>query len=189
MDNRGGGAGDLDAGLDGGQVLTGNESPTPSDGAVYFPELQGLWSRDCEYYDPDELGDGYSLSRITITGNAFKTNTSIYSDSNCLTLLERGFLQAGISFQTAGILSRADGSADTSVGSVPFFDFTTQENTIDEEPVIASLANLFAVETAYEIVYVDGRAFYLGINSEALDGSSPETRSTALDFEHPYNRR
>ena len=175
--------------LDGDENLTDNESSPSLDGTVAFPELQGMWSEDCDFYDPAEPEEGYTISTFTVTGNIFKTNTTIYSDSNCVTLLERGFLQAGSSAQTNGVLTRPGGSANTSVGAVPFIDITTQEYTIDGKPVIASLAAFFPVETDYEIVYVDGGTFYLGVVSQALDGSSPETRPTALDFQRPFTRQ
>lgn len=164
--------------------------PTAGNAGVLFPELQGSWSAGCQFFDEEEPSEGYANTVITVTGNDFQTNTLVYSDSNCVTPLPRGFLQFGDDFQSYGTIERPEGSADTSVGAVPFINMNYDRYTIENQPLIASAAALFQPYTDYSIVYVDGDQMYLGdLDIPGQDGESAETRAITLDFEEPLLRQ
>ena len=170
------------------QVTEGDGNDTNTAGRIAFPELQGRWLNECELFDDDAPEDGYEQRTIDVTGNDYVLEVVIYSDSNCVTRLTRGFLQGGSSVQITGILERPEGTANTGVGAVPFINIVGQNTTIDNEPLVASVEAFFPNETTYTIVYVDGNTMYLG--AEDLDdddsGTTPETRDMTLDFDYPW---
>lgn len=162
--------------------------PTGSD-TILFPEMQGSWARACSLFDEEEPSNGYERSVVTVTGNDFVFDTKVYSDSNCITPLARGFLQFGDDFQSYGTLQRPVGTANTSVGAVPFIDIAFTRFTIDNQPLVPEAAVLNSPYTDYTIVYVDGNQMHLGDPDvpEQL-GDSSQTRSVTLDFEDPLTR-
>ena len=173
------------------EVLAPPEIKTPDapiDGMA-FPQLQGSWVRICKPFDPDEPDGSYERTTMTVSGDTLESETIVYSDSNCTAELERGFMQFGSSGQFNGYLERPAGSVDTSVGEAPLIDITIEETLIDNQPLDASVAGFFPVNTSYNIVHVDGDTMYLGVSDGNLDGDTPQTRPQQLDLVVPYTRQ
>jgi len=166
-------------------------SQQPVNGSgVLFPEMQGSWSRDCLLFDEEEPSEGYERSVITVTGNEFVVDTKVYSDSNCVTPLARGFLQFGDDFQSYGTVERPGGTADTSVGAMPFIDLNFTRFTIEGEPLVPEVAAFYTPYVDYTIVHVDGDQMYLGDpDFPGQDGDTAQTRSVVFDFTDPLTRQ
>ncbi len=160
-----------------------------SNADVLFPQIQGSWSYGCQLFDEEEPSEGYERSELRITGNEIVLDTEVFSDSNCVIPLARGFLQFGDNFQSYGTLVRPGGTADTSVGAVPYIDINFTRFTIDDEPLVSAVAAFFEPYSDFTIVYVDGNQMFLGNpDLPGQDGDTAQTRSLILDFDNPLTR-
>lgn len=170
-------------------LLTTDESTAlraRQDGSIAFPELQGRWQGGCVLFDREDPDDGYEITSFTFTGNTYRSDSTVYADSNCSTVLERGLFMSASSMQTEGTVSRAPGSKDTAQGSVAFIDVHTERFLIDNVPLTEAMAGVFPAETQYDIVLLENNTIYLGNVSGSNDGTSPERRPTELDENRVY---
>lgn len=161
------------------------ESPAGPVGGIAFPELQGTWVSSCRPMFDDEPEEGFEITQISVSGNEFVSNTTVYSDSSCSSELSRGFMQAGSTFQFYAQISRPGGSANTVVGLAPNIDIDMQRATIDNKPLSAAIAPFMPLEVDYNIVFVEsGSAMYLGEG-----GESTGDRSRELNLDKRYVKR
>ncbi len=159
-------------------------------GSTLFPELQGTWARSCRLFDEEEgPAQGYERSEIIFRDDSIFIDTEVFFDSNCVVPLAQAALQFGDDFQSFGSLIAPGGSADTSVGAVPFLDIDITSFTIEDQPLVASIAFLFSPFTDFTIAYRQGDQLFFG-NPDVpdQDGETALTRSVTLDFEDPWIR-
>lgn len=158
------------------------ESPAGPIGGIAFPELQGSWLSSCRPMFDDEPEEGFEITRITVSGNEFNSDTSVYSDASCTEQLERGVLQIGKSFQVYAEIFRPGGSTNTVVGAAPNIDIDMKSGTIDNEPLTPEVAPFMPLEVDYNIVFVEGEsAMYLGEG-----GETAQSRPTELDLDKRF---
>lgn len=151
-------------------------SPAGPIGGVAFPELQGVWLSGCNPMFEEDPEEGFQTTTVTIVGNNFTSDSTVYADSACTNNLERGFLQSGGSMQMNAVISRPGGSVSTAIGLAPHMDIDPQSFTIDNQPLKANLQPFMPLDVEYNIVALEaGSVMYLGESSD-----SSEVRPTEL---------
>ena len=170
-------------------VTPGTNPPENISVSDVLNDLQGTWVGICQFLDPEDPDGGYEMSTLKVTGSDVNVETVVYSDSNCINRLERGFAQLGSSGQFSGFLALPGGSAATSPGASAFMDITFNKVMIDNQPLDPSVAAFFPEETTFDIVFVDGNTLYRGLLTDRLDAETSVTRPQQLNVESPFTRQ
>lgn len=181
----------LDVGGDIG-VNTGTEggtsmpAPGTTPGAPAPTMFDGEWLAACTAIDPSFPDEGYEVATLTIAGDSGTARTPLYEDSACAIPVTPSEDEPFETVVSASIVYPG-GTTETALGTATHVDITTESIEFDGEPPTeaqrAQLERIDAFGTDYDIALVSGSELFFGDfeADEALDGSSPERRPTALE--------
>ena len=144
---------------------TSSGSPATGKGTVTVAQLQGTWVQDCVADDIDNELTEYGRVSITFSGNTATTQFRSYTDAEC-TKRSDGFSEGSIvsSYVLGDDVVTEDGTTATAIDTVTAIPFL---NVVDQR--------------GYDIIYINGDQLYYGLETDFLDGETPQTRYNKLD--------
>jgi len=149
-----------------GQTSMPAPGTDPSDAPQPLTRFDGNYLRACTLVN--ELDGGvWEVNELSIQGDTGASTLTQYSDSECTqpTLIEI----TTFSFIYPG------GTANTALGVADFIDVTIEGETLDGVDVFSDMTQLF------DLILLDGNSLFVGLTTEELDGSTPETRPVDID--------